>query len=130
MRAYYNSLASLGEAVSLTSRVRCVCFATGCSQDDIDEVKPHYRGKSTAQLAYKWVIQHGVSICMSADDSDHRVTAEFQEDMDMFDWTISDRDMSTLDAIGPTRPVRRVVFRRRRRCLCCLLLPPLLAACC
>ena len=43
---------------------------------------------------------------MSADDSSHRVTEEFQENMDMFDWTISDADMSTLDAIGPARPVR------------------------
>lgn len=48
---------------------------------------------------------------MSADDSDHRVTQEFQEDMDMFDWAISDADMSTLDAVGPMRPVR---------CHCCL----------
>lgn len=74
------------------------------SSADIDAVKPHYRGKSTAQIAYKWVLQHDVSVCMSADDSDHRVTQEFQEDMDMFDWTISDADMSTLDAVGPARP--------------------------
>ena len=32
---------------------------------DVDVVKPHYRGKSTAQLAYKWVLQHDVSICTS-----------------------------------------------------------------
>ena len=48
----------------------------------------------------------GVRAGLSADDSDHRVTQEFQEDMDMFDWTISDSDMATLDAIGPVRPVR------------------------
>jgi hypothetical protein len=48
----------------------------------------------------------GVRAGLSADDSDHRVTQEFQEDMNMFDWTISDEDMTALDAIGPARPVR------------------------
>ena len=51
----------------------------------------------------------GARAGMSADDSDHRVTQEFQEDMDMFDWTISDEDMTILDAIGPSRPVRTCI---------------------
>ena len=100
-------------------------------------------GKTGAQVSYKWVVQHDVALCLSADDSDHRVEAcvpchqpaptprqqqqnppppplhlprlrvsgarltalvvpslhrEFTEDMDLFDWTLSDGEMSRLDA--------------------------------
>ena len=39
--------------------------SSGCDvlQEDVEVVKPHYQGKSTAQIAYKWVLQHDVSIC-------------------------------------------------------------------
>ena len=32
-------------------------------------------GKTGAQVSYKWVVQHDVALCLSADDSDHRVEA-------------------------------------------------------
>eukprot|EP01043_Picozoa_sp_COSAG02_P088238 COSAG02_NODE_25388_length_660_cov_0.918004_2_plen_146_part_01 len=60
----------------------------------------------TRSLLSQSLLYVGVRAGLSADDSDHRVTQEFQEDMDMFAWTISDSDMTTLDAIGPARPVR------------------------
>ena len=52
-----------------------------------------YPGTSAAQVAYKWLQQKGVSICMSSTSRAH-----FIEDIDMFSWTLSDPDMALLDA--------------------------------
>jgi diketogulonate reductase-like aldo/keto reductase len=66
----------------------------------LEPLRPNYPGKTGAQIAYKWVAQHGVGVCMSADDSDHRVTEEFTEDMGLFDFTLTDDDMTSLDHVG------------------------------
>lgn len=50
-------------------------------------------GKSAAQVAYKWVAQHGVSVCMSSTSRAH-----FIDDIDLFSWTLADEDMAALDA--------------------------------
>ena len=107
----------------------------------VSGIAASHPGKTGAQVSYKWVVQHDVALCLSADDSDHRVEAyapchqlaptsrqqrqrppgcicpdyrlsgarltalvvqslhrEFTEDMDLFDWTLSDGEMSRLDA--------------------------------
>lgn len=52
-------------------------------------------GKSAAQVSYKWVLQHNVSLCLSSTSKAH-----FIEDLGLFDFTLSAAEMATLDALS------------------------------
>ena len=41
----------------------------------VSGIAASHPGKTGAQVSYKWVVQHDVALCLSADDSDHRVEA-------------------------------------------------------
>lgn len=49
-------------------------------------------GKSGAQVALKWLIQHGMSVSTKANSS-----AYLAEDIDLFDWSLSNTEMAGLD---------------------------------
>jgi len=49
-------------------------------------------GKSAAQVALKWILQHNVSVATQSTDYSH-----LQEDAELFDFTLSDDDMQMLD---------------------------------
>ena len=50
-------------------------------------------GVSAAQVALKWIAQHGVPLAVKADQVQYQ-----QQDIDIFDFTLSDDDMAALDA--------------------------------
>ncbi len=50
-------------------------------------------GKSAAQVALKWILQHNVTICTQSSNPLH-----FQEDLALFDFTLSEAEMKVLDA--------------------------------
>merc|ERR1712146_395471 len=49
--------------------------------------------KTGAQVALKWIAQHGVPLATKADKVEYQ-----QQDIDLFDFTLSDADMAQLDA--------------------------------
>merc|ERR1711907_255180 len=49
-------------------------------------------GKSSAQVALRWIIQHKASFTTSAN-----TRAEFDEDIDLFDWALTANQMAILD---------------------------------
>eukprot|EP00527_Entomoneis_sp_CCMP2396_P002566 CAMPEP_0198140840 /NCGR_PEP_ID=MMETSP1443-20131203/3929_1 /TAXON_ID=186043 /ORGANISM="Entomoneis sp., Strain CCMP2396" /LENGTH=372 /DNA_ID=CAMNT_0043803375 /DNA_START=121 /DNA_END=1239 /DNA_ORIENTATION=- len=51
--------------------------------------------KSWAQVALRWIIQNGASYTVQSKNSDH-----FAEDLDVFDFILTDRDMQTLDRLA------------------------------
>lgn len=53
--------------------------------------------KSGAQVALRWVWQHGVALSTKADKEEY-----LREDLDLFDWTLSDAEMAEAD--GSTTP--------------------------
>ena len=55
-------------------------------------------GKSAAQVAYRWVIENGVSPCFSADSSSGRAEEEFQEDAEAVGWSLTAAEMVELNA--------------------------------
>ena len=79
--ASFDSSAQLSSRVSqkgigLTGRS---CCADGSreliSGSLVSGIAASHPGKTGAQVSYKWVVQHDVALCLSADDSDHRVEA-------------------------------------------------------
>lgn len=51
-------------------------------------------GKSPAQVALRWLVQHGVVSCPGADQLDY-----MQQDVDLFSWELTGEEMTTLDGI-------------------------------
>jgi len=49
-------------------------------------------GKSSAQVALKWIVQHKASFTTSAN-----TRAEFDEDLDLFNWALTANEMAILD---------------------------------
>jgi len=52
---------------------------------------------STAQVALKWIIQHGAVVATSVDGS--ASPAYLQDDLDLWSFKLTDAEMSTLDAV-------------------------------
>lgn len=50
-------------------------------------------GKTGAQVSLKWIVQQGIPVIPKTDDAKHMA-----ENVDLFDWTLSDEDMGTLTA--------------------------------
>jgi len=50
-------------------------------------------GKSTAQVALKWLVQHGASVATKSSNAQH-----LAEDLDIFSWDLSEKEMQALDA--------------------------------
>ena len=50
-------------------------------------------GKSGAQVALRWIVQHGVLLATESSSEKH-----LQEDLDVFEFTLDDKDMLQLDA--------------------------------
>ena len=50
-------------------------------------------GKSGAQVALKWIWQHGVAVTTKADKKEY-----LQEDLDLFGWSLTDAEMAEADA--------------------------------
>jgi diketogulonate reductase-like aldo/keto reductase len=50
-------------------------------------------GKTGAQVALKWIVQKGIPLATKADEKEF-----LKEDIDVFDWSLSDAEMSTLSA--------------------------------
>ena len=50
-------------------------------------------GKSGPQVALKWIVQKGIPLATKANE-----TAYLKEDIDVFDWTLSDAEMAALSA--------------------------------
>ena len=53
-------------------------------------------GKSAAQVALRWIIQTGASYCVQSKNEDH-----FKEDLDVFDFSLSDREVFQLSQLQP-----------------------------
>jgi diketogulonate reductase-like aldo/keto reductase len=51
--------------------------------------------KSGSQVALRWIIQKGGSVCTQTKKKEH-----FVEDLNIFDFTLSDEDMATLDRLA------------------------------
>merc|ERR1711879_602503 len=51
--------------------------------------------KSTALVAYRWILQHGMVVLGSSSNPVH-----MQEDLKIFDFELSAEDMADLDAVG------------------------------
>ena len=49
--------------------------------------------KSAAQVALKWILQHNATFSTNCDQKNY-----MQEDIELFDFTLSAADMKTLDA--------------------------------
>lgn len=58
----------------------------------VTEIGKKY-GKSGAQVSLKWQVQQGIPVIPKTDNPVH-----LQENIDLFDWTLSDADMATLSA--------------------------------
>ena len=55
---------------------------------------------STAQVALKWIVQHGAALATSVDGS---ASAEYlAEDLDLWSFELSQQEMRTLDAVKST----------------------------
>lgn len=65
------------------SRIKAVCSRIGAKYN-----------KSFAQVALRWTIQKGVAVCTQTKRKDH-----FVEDLNIFDFNLSDEDMVELDAL-------------------------------
>jgi len=52
-------------------------------------------GKVAAQVALRWVLQHGHSLVTSTERESH-----MRSDLDAFDWSLSDDEMHTLDLLA------------------------------
>lgn len=50
-------------------------------------------GKSAAQVSLKWVVQQGIPVLPKASRADYQ-----QENIDLFDWELSEEDMAALTA--------------------------------
>ena len=50
-------------------------------------------GKSGAQVALRWIAQHGVPLSTKANSVKY-----LSEDIDIFDWSLTDTEMAHLDA--------------------------------
>lgn len=50
-------------------------------------------GKSTAQVALRWLLQHGASVATKSDNPKH-----LEEDLAIFDWELTDDEMKSLDS--------------------------------
>jgi len=59
--------------------------------------------KSTAQVALRWVVQQGVVVVTASTKADH-----LQSDMDIFDFTLTDEEVSRLTAVGAELKLVRV----------------------
>merc|ERR1719329_558831 len=72
----------------------------GCGETEIltgkvttEIAKAH--GKSTAQVALKWLQYHGLAIATKSSSETH-----LAEDLDIFDWELTDDEMKSLDDAG------------------------------
>ena len=52
------------------------------------------RRKSAAQVALKWLLQQGMVVVPKASSTDH-----LQENLDLFDWELSDEEMRQIDSL-------------------------------
>ena len=50
-------------------------------------------GKSGPQVALKWIVQKGIPLATKANETEY-----LKEDIDVFDWTLTDAEMAALDA--------------------------------
>jgi len=65
-------------------------------QEVIDIAAAH--NVSTAQVALKWVLQHGATLATSVDGSE---TPQYlKEDLDLWSFELTAKEMSSLDAIS------------------------------
>ena len=53
----------------------------------------HNVNKSTAQVALKWLVDKGAAVATKSSNPAH-----LAEDIDLYDWTLSDGDTAKLDA--------------------------------
>ncbi len=58
------------------------------------EVGKKYGGKSSAQVAPRWLVQNG-----AASPTQSQNAAHFAEDIDIFDFELTPEDMATLDEL-------------------------------
>jgi diketogulonate reductase-like aldo/keto reductase len=58
-------------------------------------------GKSPAQTALRWQIQRGVIVIPKASSLEH-----LRNNMDIFDWSLSDDEMDTIDGIEKSKHTR------------------------
>jgi diketogulonate reductase-like aldo/keto reductase len=54
--------------------------------------------KSAAQVGLRWIVQNGGSYCVQSQKASH-----FKENLDVFDFTLSEGDMARLDNLEPPR---------------------------
>lgn len=59
------------------------------------EIGSRYNNKSGAQVALRWIVQSGAAVCTQTKKKEH-----FVEDLNIFDFELSDVDMATLDALA------------------------------
>jgi 2,5-diketo-D-gluconate reductase A len=53
-------------------------------------------GKNAAQVALRWIIQTGATFCVQSKSEKH-----FKEDLDVFDFSLSDREVYQLSQLQP-----------------------------
>jgi diketogulonate reductase-like aldo/keto reductase len=63
----------------------------------IQELSEKYK-KTAAQISLKWALQKGTVVIPKASSEDH-----LRENMDIFDWKISDEDMKKIDSVSVKR---------------------------
>ena len=61
-------------------------------------------GKSAAQVALRWVLQHGHPLVTSSESEGH-----MRSDLDVFDWSLSQHEMRVLDALDTSQDVPTVM---------------------
>ena len=53
--------------------------------------------KSAAQVGLRWIVQNGASFCTQSKSRNH-----FEEDLNVFDFTLSDQEMNQLSQLEPS----------------------------
>ena len=66
-------------------------------KDQLSTIGKKYN-KSAAQIGLRWIVQNGVSYCVQSKKASH-----FKEDLDVFDFELTDAEMEVLDNLEPPR---------------------------
>lgn len=90
----FEPLGSVDYSHGLANSTRDKSLITGSFTRDLGQ--PY--GKTGAQVALRWLVQHGILLATSASSEKH-----LREDLDVFEFTLDDADMQQLDvATTPT----------------------------